>query len=302
MERWPSFKQLKHFAMLAEERHFGQAAERLKITQSTLSASIRELELVLGAPVVDRAGKRVALTPLGEEVLARGEKILLQLDELTRAARASAMPLTGTLRLGVIPTISPFLLPRLLPGLRHRYPLLKLFLREDLTDNLMAQLHRGQLDLLLLALPCACGSEEVHSLARDAFMVVLRKDHALARAKGIKVAELQKEKLLVLQDGHCLREQSLSACRLKAPDDEAYAATSLHTLVQMVDNGLGLALLPEMAVKAGILSGTQLLAKPVLDAPAWRDIAVIWRRGSARAEEFRLLAGELGKLMGRRAS
>jgi LysR family hydrogen peroxide-inducible transcriptional activator len=295
MERLPTIKQLQHLGALARTPHFGRAASGIGITQSTLSASIRELEEVLGGPVVDRAGKQVRLTTLGEQVTAQAEKIVGELIALTRAAREQAAPLAGTLRLGVIPTISPYLLPRLLPGLRQRYPRLKLYLIEDQTARLLEQQERCELDVLLLALPCACpGEREV--LTRDEFVTALRRDHPLASQKQISNSQLQAEKLLTLQDGHCLRDQILSACGLRSAGDERHAATSLLTLVQMVDNGLGITLVPNMAVKAGLLANTQLITRPLASGEAYRDIALHWRTGAVRRDEFRLLATEFKKL------
>lgn len=295
MERLPTIKQLQHLGALARTPHFGRAAAAIGITQSTLSASIRELEEVLGGPVVDRAGKQVRLTPLGEQVAAQAEELVGKLTALTISSREQAAPLSGTLRLGVIPTISPYLLPRLLPGLRQRYPRLKLYLIEDQTARLLAQQERGELDVLLLALPCDCVGEQV-VLARDEFVVALRRDHALSNAKHISLAQLHQEKLLTLQDGHCLREQTLSACGLRSSGDERHAATSLLTLVQMADNGLGITLVPQLAVKAGLLGNTQLVTRPLESEKAYRDIALLWRMGAARSEEFRLLGAEFKKL------
>lgn len=296
MERLPSVRQMQHLSALAQEQHFGRAADVIGVTQSTLSASIKELEDTLGGPVVDRSGKKITLTPLGEMVLEPIQKILAQLVDLTVVAREKSEPLGGILRLGVIPTISPFFLPRFLPALRARYPRLQLFLREDQTAHLLAQLERGELDALVLALPYECSGQSV-TLFRDELLLVVQKDHPLAQQKIITPALLHEENLLTLQDGHCLRDQVLSACGLARPQANSYAATSLYTLVQMVDNGLGITLLPKMAIQSNILEGTELKALPVNDAHAWRDIALYWRTGSARAEEMRLLAQQLKRLV-----
>lgn len=295
MERLPSTRQLQHIVALAESRHFGKAAAALGITQPTLSASIKELEGILGGPVVDRAGKAARLTPLGEEVALRAGKVIGDLLDLAQSARLQAAPLAGTLRLGVIPTISSFLLPRLLPALRQRYPRLKVYLIEDQTHKLLEALARSELDVLLLALPCDCEGESL-VLSRDDFVVALKRSHPLAKRKTITTKELRAEKFLTLQDGHCLRDQSLSACGLRASGDERHAATSLHTLVQMVDNGLGLTLVPQLAVKAGLLQGTGLVTRPLDTASAYRDIALLWRKGAARSEELKLLGGEMKRL------
>lgn len=300
MENYPTVKQLQHLVALARERNFGRAARAVSVTQSTLSASIRELELALGAPVAERGSRLFHLTPLGEQVVERAQIVLAELRELTLLAREQSEPLTGTLRLGVIPTISPFLLPRLLPGLRARYPRLKLFLREGQSADLVQQMEEGELDVLLLAKPYDCEGE-FETLANDPFVVALRADHPLAKEKQLAPRTLRSEGVLTLQDGHCLKDQILSSCGLRAVGGEGFAATSLHTLVQMVDNGLGITLLPQMAIKAGILAGTKLVTRPVQGGVASRDIVLLWRKGSARADEFRLLSSQLRYLFRRRS-
>jgi len=297
MEILPTLKQLRHLVALADNRHFGKAAKACFVTQSTLSASLKELEEVLQAPLVDRTNRRVAFTPLGEATVERARGLLDEAQELVLAAHGERAPLTGTIRLGVIPTIGPFLLPRILPGLRAAWPKLKLYLREDQTDPLLEQLHAGRLDVLALALPYDCGNVETALLFKDRFSLGLRRDHRLASAKHVRPKEIESETLLLLQEGHCLRGHALSACRIgdKAHAD-AFEGTSLPTLVQMVDNGLGVTLLPQLALDAGVLKGTEMVARPVkVDRPE-RDIALVWRKGTARAEEFQLLAQEIARL------
>src|SRR5215468_436706 len=297
MEAFPTLKQLRHLVALADNRHFGKAAKACLVTQSTLSASLKELEDILQAPLVDRTNRRVAFTPLGEATVERARRMLEDAQALVHAAQGERAPLTGTVRLGVIPTIGPFLLPRILPGLRKAWPKLKLYLREDQTDPLLEQLHAGRLDALVLALPYDCGNVETALLFKDRFSLALRRDHPLADAKRIGPKDVESETLLLLQEGHCLRGHALSACRIgdKAHAD-AFEATSLPTLVQMVDNGLGVTLLPQLALDAGVLKGTEMVARPVdVDNPE-RDIALIWRKGTARKKEFQLLAQEIARL------
>lgn len=297
MESLPTLKQLRHLVALADNRHFGKAAKACLVTQSTLSASLKELEDILQAPLVDRTNRRVAFTPLGEATVERARRMLDDAQGMVQAAQGERAPLTGTIRLGVIPTIGPFLLPRILPALREAWPKLKLYLREDQTDALLEQLHAGRLDALALALPYDCGNVETALLFKDRFSLALRRDHPLARAKRVDPAEVEAETLLLLQEGHCLRGHALSACRIgdKAHAD-AFEATSLPTLVQMVDNGLGVTLLPQLALDAGVLKGTEMVARPVgVDNPE-RDIALVWRKGTARREEFQLLAREITRL------
>lgn len=297
MDAMPTLKQLRHLVALADNRHFGKAAKACFVTQSTLSASLKELEGILQAPLVDRTNRRVAFTPLGEATVERARGLLDQAQELVLAAEGERAPLTGTVRLGVIPTVGPFLLPRILPALREAWPQLRLYLREDQTETLLAQLHDGRLDVLVLALPYDCGNAETMVLFKDEFSLAVRRDHRLARARQAPAAEIEAETLLLLQDGHCLRDHALSACRIgdKAHAD-AFEATSLHTLVQMVDNGLGVTLLPQLALDAGILKGTELVVRPLDVAQPARDIALAWRKGTARRKEFQLLGREIKRL------
>ena len=290
----PSVRHLRHLTALHDHGHFRRAADACHVTQSTLSASIKELESVLQVTLVDRSKRRVVLTPVGVETVERARKIVKEVEDLVSFTTASRAPLCGTLRLGAIPTIGPFLLPRVLPGLRETYNRLKLYLVEDMTDRLLASLHRGELDVLLLALPHECGAVETIILFEDPFMVGLPPGHPLAKQSGIKPQHLWGEDLLLLKDGHCLRDHALAALRRLAEQRVVeFEATSLPTLVQMVDNGLGSTLLPTMAVEAGLLEGTRLLTRPLVHYELARKISLVWRRGTGRREEFRLLAKEL---------
>jgi LysR family hydrogen peroxide-inducible transcriptional activator len=288
----PSLRHLRHFVALVDHGHFGRAAAACRVTQSTLSASIKELESVLEATLVDRSKRRVVLTPLGLETVERARKVVRDVEELAHAARATREPLSGVLRMGVIPTIGPFLLPRVLPGLRRSYKELKLYLVEDLTTRLIEELQQGRLDIVLLALPHERGSVETEILFEDPFVVAMPRRHILASETQVKAEQLGCSDLLLLKDGHCLRDHALAACRLgNRREIEAFEATSLATLVQMVDNGLGITLLPTLAVAAGLLRGTGLITRPLVGNAA-RQIGLIWRRGTGRREEFRLLAKE----------
>jgi len=294
MKPIPTLKQLEYLVALAEHRHFGKAAAACFVTQSTLSAGLRDLETLLDARLVERDRRSVALLPIGEEVVARARAVLREAEGLVELARARTAPLSGTVRLGVIPTVGPFLLPRVLPGLRRDHPDLRLYLREDLTDRLVADLRRGALDVALLALPCDCGPIRTEILFDDPFLLACPPGHRLAAAGPLGEPELAGEPLLLLEEGHCLREHALDACRLGAGGmDDAFAATSLHTLVQMVANGLGVTLLPRLAVDAGILAGTGLVDVPFADPQPVRRIGLVWRGSPARDSEFRLLARAL---------
>jgi LysR family transcriptional regulator, hydrogen peroxide-inducible genes activator len=298
MDSLPTFRQLEHLVLLADYGHFGEAAKACHVTQSTLSASIKELEIVLQASLVDRTKRRVVLTPLGLEIVGRARRILQEGKELVETARAESEPLCGTLRMGVIPTIGPFLLPNILPRLRRAYPALRLYLVEDLTARLVEALHAGRLDVLLIALPYDCGNVERRALFQDPFKVAVPSGHPLAVGKAVDLEQFRYEELLLLKEGHCLREHALAACRLADRRQiEPVEATSLHTLVQMVDNALGITLLPQLAIDGGILKGTTITVLPTAGEPANREIGLVWRRGTGRQCEFELLAPVLTQLV-----
>jgi LysR family hydrogen peroxide-inducible transcriptional activator len=293
----PSPQQLRYLVALAESRHFGRAAQACTVTQSTLSAGLLALERQLDCHLLDRAaGRHVVFTPLGLELVERARTALTSLEAVTEAAMAAREPMAGPLRLGVIPTIGPFLLPTLMPALRGAFPRLRLYLREDTTANLVDRLNCNRLDLLLLATPCDCGGADTVPVARDAFLVALPPDHRLADEDQIPVAALATERLLLLEDGHCLRDQALAVCGLLAGDrgdHDGFAATSLFTLVQMVAGGLGVTLLPKLAVAAGIVEGTGLVLRPLAGAGAWRTLGLAWRPNAPRATDYRALGSQL---------
>lgn len=287
----PSLRQVGYLLALAQYRHFGHAAEACLVTQSTLSAGLRELETALGVTLVERTKRRVHLTPLGKVMAARGRELIRIAEEMTDLARGAAEPLTGLRHVGVIPTIAPFLLPRVLPALRTAFPRLRLYLREDMSARLLDQLDGGDLDAVILALPYANDGLDLMPLGIDPFMVACPADHPLAAREIVEPADLPAEELILLQDGHCLTDHALAACRLPTLRGNRAAAmqgTSLHTVVQMVAGGLGLTLLPRLAVDAGILRGTGLVARP-LAGNGSRTLALAWRHSSPHAAEFGLL-------------
>lgn len=286
----PTLKQLQYLAALHEHGHFGRAAEACFVTQSTLSAGIRELESLLGLMLVERTRRVVRFTPLGDRIVARAHRVLREAEELAGIAAAAGAPLTGELRMSVIPTIAPFLLPTLLPHLRDDKPELQLYLREEPSAAACDSLHHGQVDCVLLALPYACGDVESEALFEDQLHIALPGPEAAGYAETIPPEALDPERLLLLEDGHCLRDHALSVCN--RPELRAGArmmGTSLHTLVQMVDNGLGATFLPQMAIDAGILDRTAVVTRPIHAAHDSRTIALVWRRNSPRVEEFHLL-------------
>jgi LysR family hydrogen peroxide-inducible transcriptional activator len=293
----PSPQQLRYLVALAEGRHFGRAARVCAVTQSTLSAGLLALERQLDCHILDRAaGRHVVFTPLGLELVDRARTALTSLESVAEAAMAAREPMAGPLRLGVIPTIGPFLLPSLMPALRDAFPRLRLYIREDTTANLVDRLTSNRLDLLLLATPCDCGGADTVAVGRDGFMIALPPNHRLAGEEQIPVSALATERLLLLEDGHCLRDQALAVCGLLAGDrgdQDGFAATSLHTLVQMVAGGLGITLLPRLAVAAGITEGTGLVLRPLAGGGAWRTLGLAWRPNAPRTADYRALGSHL---------
>ena len=290
----PTLKQLQYLVALHEHGHFGRAADACFVSQSTVSAGLRDLENLLGVILVERTKRAARFTPLGNSVVAKAHRVLREAEELADLVQSSGLPLSGEMRMSVIPTIAPFLLPRMLPRLRRERPALKLFLREEPSAAAIESLHHGRSDCVLLALPFPTGEVEKETIELDALFVAFPKDDPRDPPEEILPASIDENRLLLLEDGHCLKDHVLAACN--RPEMRASAAmigTSLHTLVQMVDNGLGLTLLPEMALDAGILNGTNVVARPLKAANANREIALVWRKNSPRAEEFRLLAEEL---------
>ena len=289
----PTLKQLQYLVALRAHGHFGRAAESCFVTQSTLSAGLRELETLLGTTLVERTRRVVRFTTLGTRIADKAVRVLRESEELADMARAESQPLTGELRMGVIPTIAPFLLPAMLPSLRDQYPRLRLFLREETSQAACEALHRGQLDCVLLAMPYACGEVDFVDLFDDSLLVAFPFGEAPA-TQSIAASQIDERRLLLLEDGHCLKDHALAACN--RPEIRAGATmmgTSLHTLVQMVDNGLGLTFIPQMAIDAGLLDGTRIEALPLEAEHGARRIALAWRRSSPREEEFRLLAASL---------
>jgi LysR family hydrogen peroxide-inducible transcriptional activator len=287
----PSIKQLKYLCAVAEYKHFTKAADACFVTQSTLSAAIAELESQLDAKVFERNKKSVLITPLGEKLLKQARVILGDVEDFVALARAYAEPLSGDLRLGVIPTIGPFLLPPMLSSLRRNFPKLKLFLKEEMSAQLERQLQQGQLDLIILALPYALPDMEVISLCKDEFLLCLPPGHAFENLKQVEQKQLRGESLLLLEEGHCLRDHALEACQLKAAaTDIVYQGNSLHTLVQMVANGLGLTLLPAMSVAADVLGDTHLSIKHFSNENVDREIGMAWRKTDPRRDDYLLLA------------
>ncbi|MGC6401756.1 hydrogen peroxide-inducible genes activator [Sphingomonas sp. FW199] len=287
----PTLKQLQYLVALRDTGHFGRAAESCFVTQSTLSAGIRELETLIGVVLVERTRRVVRFTPLGEGIVAKARVVLREADELADMARAAGQPLSGEMRMSVIPTIAPFMLPRILPRLRTDYPDLKLYLREEPSAAACEGLHHGRTDCVLLALPYACGDVEIEPLFDDRLFVAYPGDDHAPPPGPVLSDDIDETRLLLLEDGHCLKDHALSACNNPELRGQAtMLGTSLHTIVQMVDNGLGVTMLPEMAIDAGILTHTRIVARPLLTDKAVRNVALVWRKASPRERDFRLLA------------
>ena len=292
MHTLPTLRQLAYLVELSEHLNFRVAAEKQFVTQSTLSAGIKELETLLGVQLVERDTRHVRFTAAGEDIVARGRELLAAATDLAEAARSAGRPLSGPLRLGAIPTIAPYLLPGVLPALRRAYGDLKLYLREDLTERLLERLRASLLDAALIALPFDTGDLYVRELFRDVFSFVAREADPAVRAKDVALRKIDTEDMLLLEEGHCLRDHVIAACgpRRGGAWGSRIEATSLTTLIQMVEGGLGVTLLPRITLDAGILKGTGLVARPFsLPAPS-RTLALVARRTSSRRRDADLLA------------
>jgi LysR family hydrogen peroxide-inducible transcriptional activator len=291
---WPTLRQLQFLAALKASGSFVRAAEAVGVTQPTLSAGVKELEAVLGVTLVERGRSGAVLTPAGEEATRRAGEVLAEVDGLVRAARRAGGPLTGVFRLGAIPTIAPFLLPRALRALRARFPDLRLVLKEDISARLVDALRARTLDAAIIALPYEAAGIETEAFADDEFLLVTPPGHPLARQDHLAPADLAGQDLLLLEDGHCLRDHALSVCKL--PQSRAAAevgATSIHTLVQMVAGGMGVTLLPKIAADGGVARGAAVATRPFDSPVVGRSIGIAWRAGGAREKEARLIAETL---------
>jgi LysR family hydrogen peroxide-inducible transcriptional activator len=298
----PTIRQLEYLVAVAETLHFRKAAQNCAVTQPALSAQIQGLEELLGIQLFERNRRRVLLTKAGREAVARARRVLDDCDALAEAARSASEPLAGELRMGVIPTVAPYLLPRVLPCLRENHPKLRLFLREEFTHELIDRLNSGELDCLLLALPASGGDFEHQLLFHDAFWLALPHGHALLGHETVKYDDLKDQEVLLLEDGHCLRDQALAICnRGGANESMRVRATSLGTLTQMVSGGLGVTLLPELAIAVEARDGSGVELRPFAEPVPEREIGLVWRRGSARAVEFRQLGEEMVKVFDRPA-
>lgn len=291
--KWPTIKQLRYFVALVETEHFGRAAEACFVSQSAFSNAIQELENLLGARLVDRTNRSVTITSMGQNVATQARLCLRDVEALVDIAKGGQKPLTGELHLGVIPTIAPFMLPGVLPKLRTRFPELQLYLHEEQSQRIYERLMDGELDLLLLALPYDMRGVEIMPLFKDRFVLANREGTDRVDPDNYRFNRLDADSILLLEDGHCLRDHALAACKIKNTEKiRRIGASSVLTLVEMVDADLGITFLPEMARGSSILKSTRVRLTPLSDR-SYRTIGLAWRKGTSRDDEFRMLGDYL---------
>jgi len=289
MVRSPTLKQLRYFLALYEEQHFGRAAERSFVSQSAFSNAIQELEVALGSQLVDRTNRSVTITAKGQDVATQARLVIRDVESLVDVARGDSEPLCGELRLGVIPTIAPFVLPTVLPKIRKAFPELQLYLIEDQTQRIYERLTKGELDVLLLALPWAMQGVEEQILFRDEFCLAYRQGTDRVDPENYRFNRLDADSILLLEDGHCLRDHALAACKIRETEKvRRFGASSLLTLIEMVDADLGITFLPEMARGSTLLRNTRVRMHSLTDK-SYRNIGMAWRKGSRQVDEFHLL-------------
>jgi LysR family hydrogen peroxide-inducible transcriptional activator len=290
MVNLPTVKQLRYLVALEKHLHFGKAAESCFVTQSAFSVAIKELENILNTSLVDRTNRSVVFTSTGTLVAQQARLAIFDLEGIIDIAKLSQEPLSGPLKMGVIPTIAPFLLPRILPVIRKKYPKLELYLKEEQTTRIHQLLLDGELDILLLALPINLINTESVSIFNDPFKLAFRKGTTLIDPDNFSPNKLNKESILLLEDGHCLRDHAISACSLSKKDNiSKFSASSLYSLIQMVDSDLGVTFVPQMAIDSGLLKQTKVSTAD-LKEKSYREIGLMWRKSSVRKQEFNLLA------------
>lgn len=292
-----NLRDLKYLVALAEHRHFGRAAAACFVSQPTLSTQIRKLEEELGVSLVERAPRKVMLTPAGREAAERARRIVAEVEQMKEAARRSQDPEAGTVRLGIFPTLAPYLLPHVIPRVRARFQQLELLLVEEKSDELLARLREGRLDAAVLALPVHDDQLHAEFLFDEPFVLAVPGQHPLARRPDLTLDELTEQRLLLLEDGHCLREQALDVCRLSgAHEKTGFRATSLETLRQMVAANVGVTLLPVLAVKPPVAQSDNIHLLGFSDSHPSRSLAMVWRRSSAMGGFLERLAAVFADL------
>lgn len=290
--RLPTLRQLQYLTAVIDEKHFGRAAAKCHVTQSTLSAGIQDLEELLEVNLLERTNRKVLTTPIGEEIADRARQILSLSDDLVDLAQAEKNPLAGRIRIGVIPTISPFLLPRVLPEIRKQLPQLELLLIEDQSERLLEQIENGSIDVAVLAFPFNTRNLSAKIIAQEAFWVALPKAHPLCQFDTIQSHQLPTNELLLLAEGHCMREHAISACQLPASAQRrSVQATSLYTLIEMVASGLGITLIPNMAINSDMVRHAEICLRPLKqDSLTKREIGLVWRPSFRRTTTLQRLA------------
>jgi LysR family hydrogen peroxide-inducible transcriptional activator len=292
-----NLRDLRYLVALAEQRHFGRAAEACHVSQPTLSTQIRKLEDELGVALVERAPRQVMLTAAGHDIAARARRVLAEVDQMRETARRTADPEAGSIRLGLFPTLGPYLLPHVVPRIRARFPRLELLLVEEKTETVLHMLRDGKLDAAVLALPLHEDWLETEFLFEEPFLLAVPDGHPLAEQRELRLAQLDHERLLLLEEGHCLRDQALEVCTLAgAGEKEGFRATSLETLRQMVAAGVGVTLLPMLAVKPPVSPSENIRLLSFRDPPPTRRLALVWRKSSATATFLHKLAAVLRDL------
>lgn len=290
-----NLKDLRYLVAVAELKHFGRAAEACFVTQPTLSTQIKKLEEFLGVQLIERSSKQIMLTAVGERVVERAQRVLHEVDDLVELCRAASDPLAGELRVGFIPTIAPYLLPHLVPELRQQLPRLKPLLYEDQTARLVERLHRGEIDAGLMAIPVDAYGLEHQELFSEPFKVAMPSEHPLSKKKQLDLEDLREQRVLLLDEGHCLRDQALDICNMVGVRQQhAFRATSMETLRQMVASGAGITLLPALAAEANanLPNSTAVVLRPFRKPQPSRRMAIYWRKGAARIEAVKAV-GEL---------
>jgi LysR family transcriptional regulator, hydrogen peroxide-inducible genes activator len=287
-----SLRQLQYVVAVADTLGFHKAAARCHVSQPTLSAQLQQIESVLGVTLFDRDRRRVVVTSVGQEIVARARRVLVEVDDLVAAATRAREPFTGMLRVGVIPTIAPYLLPEVMPAIQAHYPKLSLVFREQKTADIARELEEGTLDAGLLALDAEVAGLAHAKIATDSFVVALYRGHPLARRKRLTMADLEGTRVLLLDEGHCFRDQALALCTKANVDETSYRATSLATLAQMVSSGVGITLLPSLAVPVENRRG-QLEIRPFTKPSPGRTLALVWRPRSPFSDALVQIAATL---------
>ncbi len=296
----PTLRQLQFLDAIAKDGSFSRAAQKCHVTQPTLSSAIKELEALLGVQLVEREARGASLTRAGEETARRARLVLSEAQDLVAAAHDAGEPLSGDFRLGAIPTIAPYVLPKILPGLHADYPRLRLYLREDTTDRLIEGLHARRIDAALIALPWDAPGIETEALADDEFLFIGPRGHPLANRNGLSPDDLSDQELLLLEDGHCLRDHALSVCSVtRGRGREEVSATSLQTLVHMVAGGLGVSLLPKLAADSGVTAGADVVVRSFTEPVVGRAIGIAWRTGTPRRDEISLIGEAVKTALGK---